>query len=1080
MSKIAIWMFVVGLLLLCSTFENCSASLNCPSPPSALENGVISSKWDGYMLQFHCDHGYDLHGAYTAICKNGRWNHPLPTCLAGIKAEASEEKPNSGRYGLLRSLTDTNYQEKYDIPVPQQTLSTSRLSLKSKRPLFSWDSNIKTTTTAAATSTKRNPKLENNGVEGKEEEHQQATSHNQPMLIQAESAKKRAHVSQISPNREKRKKSKKMSTTTTTTPPTLLQTHFKDVSCLDSDEVNCVFVAMNYSSIELGQLDMSCMINDSNFLPAPHVRHGVIDAYRRRHNPEEPFNNYLEAYYVCRRDYVFQDSIAHSVYCLRSKWVGQLPQCVSKTSKNQNKSGDDTQAESSFIELNDDNDEDPEMGPKISCKVNKGGCQQVCEEQKDVNSNAKCLCYQGYKLNDDQKTCSDINECALDNWGCEHQCWNVPGSAVCFCDDGYTLASDRKSCKDKNECLLNNGHGPCQDGCRNLQKGYECYCSIFGTQLAVDNHTCEDIDECASDNFGCAHSCLNTIGSAFCACDEGYMLAEDWKSCEDVDECEFPEITESCKGRCVNTVGSYKCETGPQHQNNEVKSLEENEPIQCEIGYQWQQYENQCVDIDECQQDNYGCSNGCKNLPGSASCACPAGLQLLEDWKTCEDIDECLTGELKCQYQCVNTNGSAHCTCPQNYQLLPDGKCEDTNECFKNNGGCSQLCINTDGGHRCQCNSPHVLADDGRSCKISLCMAPLEPFRGLIICDRELEEHRFYPVNTKCHVVCSQDTELVGTGQFQCQDNGEWDDVQFKCNELKLCRNLSNPDDGHVTPKSCVSHWKEEGELCYFQCNEGFVLKGKSQRICGPTHQWDPQEPPECVKIIEETVELECPHSVTTDLPKNKKNVFLKLPQPTSNIDFRLLKVFPSWLDDAYQGNFPSGVTLVTVRGVHPVTGVSKSCSFHVNVRDRFPPIVYNCPQPITNIMIDDGSDTAVVNWEEPNFVDNVGIVSVWKSREQGTQLPPGIHHVRYVARDAAGNTGNCGFSFQIIKAPKLGVANQAVPIGYNQQLAPENLYFYPVSQNSDCRELQERHTQLLRAFRVAVKHGCANQRQNH
>ena len=85
---------------------------------------------------------------------------------------------------------------------------------------------------------------------------------------------------------------------------------------------------------------------------------------------------------------------------------------------------------------------------------------------------------------------------------------------------------------DRNECLLRNGHGPCQDTCRNTQGGYTCSCDgIPGTNLAPDNHTCQDIDECKDNNFGCSHTCLNTLGTAFCTCPEGFMLKEDWKTC---------------------------------------------------------------------------------------------------------------------------------------------------------------------------------------------------------------------------------------------------------------------------------------------------------------------------------------------------------------------------------------------------------------------------------------------------------------------------------------------------------------------------------------------------------------------
>ena len=33
-----------------------------------------------------------------------------------------------------------------------------------------------------------------------------------------------------------------------------------------------------------------------------------------------------------------------------------------------------------------------------------------------------------------------------------------------------------------------------------------------------------DIDECASDNGGCEHTCANTAGSFTCSCDDGFEL----------------------------------------------------------------------------------------------------------------------------------------------------------------------------------------------------------------------------------------------------------------------------------------------------------------------------------------------------------------------------------------------------------------------------------------------------------------------------------------------------------------------------------------------------------------------------
>lgn len=547
---------------------------------------------------------------------------------------------------------------------------------------------------------------------------------------------------------------------------------------LSNSTVNDYYMAVNFSEINLSQLDMSCMKNNSNqidngiFLPAPEIAHGSVDTYRRRHNSEEPFNSYLEAFYVCEDGYHFELSVAHSLYCLKERWIGPLPNCIPVNSKSHDKDFDNE-------------DEDPKLGTMPSCTISKGGCEHICEEKNDK---IICSCYRGYYLKDDKKGCIDANECDVDNGGCQHQCWNIPGSFMCYCPEGYGLGSNRKSCLDKNECLLNNGHGPCQDVCTNTEGGYQCACSIQGTQLSADNHTCEDIDECATNNFGCSHSCLNTVGSAFCTCDEGYMLGDDWKMCEDIDECQFPELAQSCRGDCINTIGSYKC--GREAEEDEGYLLTVTTPeydqngqteIVCDPGYTKDDRE-ECIDIDECALDNFGCSHICENTPGSSSCTCPPGYNLLEDWKTCEDVDECTNGDLTCSHGCSNVNGSAHCTCPTGYQLLDDERtCEDLDECSTNKGGCSQDCINTPGSYRCACSGLNQLQPDGKTCRVAFCVTPTIPYKGELICNTSPDRGGFYIIHTSCKIRCPPDMQLTGIETITCAEDGQWDSYDYNC-----------------------------------------------------------------------------------------------------------------------------------------------------------------------------------------------------------------------------------------------------------------------------------------------------------
>jgi len=72
-----------------------------------------------------------------------------------------------------------------------------------------------------------------------------------------------------------------------------------------------------------------------------------------------------------------------------------------------------------------------------------------------------------------------------------------------------------------------------------------------------------------------------------------------------------------------------------------------------------------CVDIDECQMNNGGCSGICFNKPGTFQCFCPLGHRVGPDGKKCIDRNECLlrNGHGPCQDECTNTPGSYVCSC---------------------------------------------------------------------------------------------------------------------------------------------------------------------------------------------------------------------------------------------------------------------------------------------------------------------------------------------------------------------------------------------------------------------------------
>ena len=72
---------------------------------------------------------------------------------------------------------------------------------------------------------------------------------------------------------------------------------------------------------------------------------------------------------------------------------------------------------------------------------------------------------------------SDIDECASDSGGCSHTCVNVPSSYKCTCPEGYELDQDWKTCLDIDECSAADSATCGAIGtCLNLLGSYSCIC----------------------------------------------------------------------------------------------------------------------------------------------------------------------------------------------------------------------------------------------------------------------------------------------------------------------------------------------------------------------------------------------------------------------------------------------------------------------------------------------------------------------------------------------------------------------------------------------------------------------------
>ncbi|KAG8437303.1 hypothetical protein GDO86_008128 [Hymenochirus boettgeri] len=181
-----------------------------------------------------------------------------------------------------------------------------------------------------------------------------------------------------------------------------------------------------------------------------------------------------------------------------------------------------------------------------------------------------------------------------------------PGHEVHFlCDPGYRLlGSETRMCQSNQ--TWNGETAICTAEMvsvanTSLQKPAKCS-SFHSTQHCIcdpgyqiqPGAICQDIDECSlfqsrEESKICLHECINTPGSYYCVCPQGYVLDVSMNSCQDTDECNSEQA--SCLGGelCVNLHGGFICARPecpkPKYNTSYIKtSIQQCERTPCLLG----------------------------------------------------------------------------------------------------------------------------------------------------------------------------------------------------------------------------------------------------------------------------------------------------------------------------------------------------------------------------------------------------------------------------------------------------------------------------------------------------------------
>ncbi|XP_041090511.1 latent-transforming growth factor beta-binding protein 4-like isoform X3 [Polyodon spathula] len=255
--------------------------------------------------------------------------------------------------------------------------------------------------------------------------------------------------------------------------------------------------------------------------------------------------------------------------------------------------------------------------------------------------------------------CVDINECANNTVCGDHAfCQNLIGSYQCLCDQGYEAGRNGQTCVDVNEC--DSMQGACGAArCENVEGSFLCICGRDSEEFDPRTGQCisrngeaqrlptggaprpepslprSDVRECYY-NTRDANVCQNvlkrntTLQECCCTVGEAWGVNCQLTPCPAPGTAEYQSVCPSGKGYVTSALGSFSYK-----------------------------------DVDECTLFSAAvCKNGvCVNTIPGYSCYCPNGYYYDQTQLECVDNDECLEEESCLGGSCVNTMGSYYCSC---------------------------------------------------------------------------------------------------------------------------------------------------------------------------------------------------------------------------------------------------------------------------------------------------------------------------------------------------------------------------------------------------------------------------------
>ncbi|XP_076799587.1 uncharacterized protein LOC143444282 [Clavelina lepadiformis] len=440
--------------------------------------------------------------------------------------------------------------------------------------------------------------------------------------------------------------------------------------------------------------------------------------------------------------------------------------------------------------------------------------------------------------------CQDVNECL--NNPCDENaiCQNVNGGYQCTCLGDYS--GDGKTCS-----LVECGDPPIVDKgriifassffTRGSRVQYDCLtgyrmvgedrisCSDDGEWTTAP--TCEDIDECASENFCDQNAiCTNNIGSYQCQCRAGYIGTGTF--CREVVCPELNHLQHGTISRrndnhnSVGAVATYDCDSGYILSGNGV--------LECSSSGAWSDHQPTCEDLDECTLGPCDTNAFCRNLPGTFRCSCNA--QYTGDGITCSRIT-CQAPKVpdgatifggdktnyylndRILYVCASgyqqSGGNSAVTCSHDGSWSEEFiVCSDINECSDSISPCHSAasCTNLPGSYSCECRSGY--SGDGTNCMKLKCADITAPSNGNMVSSASVS----FSIGDIVTFTCNRGYTLVGEPEVTCRSSLSW------TARPPICQDINECEESHPCHSNAACIDTRGGYTC--ECEDGYSGDG--------------------------------------------------------------------------------------------------------------------------------------------------------------------------------------------------------------------------------------------------------------